>query len=131
MFSHIPRVLPNLQYIHISLIDGGSAEKPVLVLYAWELYNTAETILCGIKTAVFMQLTQLRKCRVSLFPSLCWTRKKMEKNEDVIWAIRATEKLDVLWRTVDPTAVRRTVVKRYWLTHVQREMDAPFIMEAW
>lgn len=131
MFSHIPRILPNLQYIHLSLTDGKWAWKPMIDLCGWELYNATETILRSIDTAVFMQLAQLRGCRVSLSTSLYWTRKKMEKNEDVIWASRATDELDVLWRTIDLAAERRNTIKGYWITHGQREIEEPIITEAW
>ncbi|KAK7952229.1 uncharacterized protein PG986_007957 [Apiospora aurea] len=138
LLSHIPRALPNLQYLHLSLTDAKWAWKPILDLCGQELYDATETILRCIDTMVLVQLVQLRECRISLPTTLYMTRKQMEKNEDIIWARKATNELEALWRTIDltatstqPPAERRNNIEGYWILHGEQEMENPMITEVW
>ncbi|KAK8139612.1 hypothetical protein PG984_000735 [Apiospora sp. TS-2023a] len=142
MLSHIPRVLPNLQYLHLSLIDAGWAfpNGPDFPLCGPELYDATERVLRSIDTMVVMQLARLRECRVSLPTALYWTRVSLEKHEHDIWSSQATTEALRLWRTIDltaastkPTAERRNNIEGYWITHGEFEFHDPNIlmMEAW
>lgn len=135
MLSHIPRVLRNLQYLHLSLTDGAWEFQSVINtdgLCGPKLYDATEMVLRSIDTMVLMQLAQLRECRISLPTSLYWTRVNLEKHEHDIWTLQATEEALRLWRTIDlpaistqPAAGRRNNIEGYWITHGELEFFDP------
>ncbi|KAK7922956.1 hypothetical protein PG985_007027 [Apiospora marii] len=135
MLSHIPRVLPNLQLLHLSFKDGGRALGTVIDadgLCGPKLYDATETLLRSIDTMVLMQLARLRECRISLPTSLYWTRVMLEKHEHDIWSLEAPAEALRLWRTIDytvvstqPTTERCNKIEGYWITHGELEFWDP------
>lgn len=122
--AHIPLVLPNLQYLHLSFTDGAHVWRPRTpgrsVPERSEVARATERALTSID-AMVLQLPQLRQCRIALPTSMYSTAKLSEKGEDITWNGADDPEPEAMWRTLKPTAAsapqgaERRHIEGYWI----------------
>ncbi|KAK8048788.1 hypothetical protein PG994_010518 [Apiospora phragmitis] len=130
MLSYLPKILPNLRYLYLSLRDIQPTREWKYAYGGQDMYDATEEVLHSIDTMV-VRLTGLRDCRVALPTRFYATRKQLDKAGEIARNRWSGPEPDVLWRSIDFTdaytegAANDQLLCGYWIVHGYEDMQQP------